>query len=286
MCSWNLSLLDQKNQHRPSVFSHWSQKILLVSFSHCPCQGAGMGDSPQEPMVVFSSGSPSSLTLQVGHRMDKGMGAFQIVPGWVTYTHGSRDPDGRLGQCFWNHSKALSWDGALHPHHDLGSGLWVPGNVNNTIQWPFAAQRVFLPITLLDCNGHPSQTKGRLKYFRKQRESCGEHLRSISKVKIKDAVLLFFLSRITSCFLVLSVTACRVEMKYIWNICYTHAVEPYVLYIPHFDSEELWGAQLHGSTELSLAWPVTPNDVLPTYDWPFEKKSSPSPSPRGTDGSL
>lgn len=122
---------------------------------------------------------------------------------------------------------------------------------------------------------HPRQ-RGDSKYFRKQRESCGERLRSISKVKIKDVVLLFFLSFITSCFLVLSVTACRVEMKYIWNICYTHAVEPYVLYTPHFDSEEFWGAQLHGPTELSLACPVTPNDVFPTYDWPFEEKSSPS----------
>jgi len=57
--------------------------------------------------------------------MDKGMGAFQIVPGWVTYTHGTRDPDGQQpgGQCLWDHSKDLTRDGALHPHQALGSGL-------------------------------------------------------------------------------------------------------------------------------------------------------------------
>jgi len=85
-------------------------------------------------------------------------------------------------------------------------------------------------------------------------------------------------------FLVLSVTACRVEMKYIQNTCYTDAIELYVLYTTPFDSKELNFTQ--ADNELSLTCTGTPNNVFLAYDWPFEEKSSPSPSPRGTDRSF
>ena len=95
------------------------------------------------------------------------MGALQTVPGWVTQAQGTRDPDSAaawvpvpLGS---QHGSNTGWSSPSSPSLEV----WprVPGNVNNTIQWPFAAQSGFLPYTLMGCCGRPSQSKRRLQVF-------------------------------------------------------------------------------------------------------------------------
>lgn len=126
-----------------------------------------MGDAPQEPTVVFSFGLSSCLTWQVRHRMDKGTGPFQIVPGWVTYTHGTRDPD-----------STAAWQGAVPPGSQQGSntGWSAPSSLGLGV-WPLSPWECEQHYSVALCGPErifphfahgllwPSNPKGRLHCF-------------------------------------------------------------------------------------------------------------------------